>query len=69
MHLRDVQLRYTLSDLGKHKCPRPRVKGEFETSYNNHYKNIQPLQRNMPHSQYQYQERHYNPDVLKTHYQ
>jgi hypothetical protein len=54
--------------LGRHKCPRPKIKGEFETSYGSHYKNIsiipQPAQK-----QYRYEERHYNPSVLKTHYQ
>lgn len=40
MCLLALRLWYSGIDLGKHKCPRQKVKGEFETSYNNQYKNF-----------------------------
>lgn len=55
--------------LGKHHCPRPRIKGSFSTSYADHYKDIKIAPSNVPRSDYKYEQRHYNPEALKTNYQ
>lgn len=39
---------YHIYCIGKHHCPRPRVKGTFSTSYADHYKNIKIAQNNGP---------------------
>lgn len=55
--------------LGKHHCPRPRIKGNFTTSYGDHYKDIKIAPSNSPPQQFKYEQRHYNPEALKTNYQ
>lgn len=58
------------SNLGKHHCPKPRVKGIFETSYQDHYKQFKYEGNNNPMArQYHYEMRHYNPDQMKSNYQ
>jgi len=55
-------------DSGKHKCPTKRIVGDFQTSYNNHYKNY--IVNTLPyHPKHNYNERHYNPETLRTNYQ
>lgn len=54
--------------VGKHRCPRPIAKGQFETSYNNHYKNTHIIIPTNPPPSYVYQDRHYNPEALRTNY-
>jgi hypothetical protein len=46
------------------------VKGIFETSYNDHYKQFKYESLNsLPPKQYHYEIKHYNPDQLKSNYQ
>lgn len=68
MYLSDVQLWYSGHHLGKHKCPREYVKGDFQTSYASQYKDYKVV--TVPQQEkYRYSERHYNPEVLRTNYQ
>lgn len=39
---------------GKHQCPRPRIKGNFSTSYADHYKDIKIAPSNVPRLDYKY---------------
>lgn len=68
MHLSDVQLRYKSRHLGKHKCPREYIKGDFQTSYASQYKDYKVIPTAQT-ERYRYSERHYNPEVLRTNYQ
>jgi len=54
---------------GNHKCPRPRIKGTFTTSYTDHYKDIKIGSSPAPKQDYRYEPRHYNPEALRTNYQ
>ena len=58
-----------LDNLGKHHCPRPRIKGNFSTSYADSYKNIKMTPAPLPTQNYKYEQRHYNPEALRTSYQ
>jgi hypothetical protein len=40
--------------VGKHQCPRPRIKGNFSTSYTDHYKDMKILPSNLPKQDYKY---------------
>lgn len=65
-----MHLRYANCYLGKHQCPKPRAKGIFETSYQDHYKQFKYEGNNNPLGrQYHYEMKHYNPDQLKSNYQ
>ncbi len=33
---------------GRHKCPRPKIKGNFNTAYTEHYKDIKIAPSNGP---------------------
>ena len=68
MHLRDVQLWYWSFHAGRHRCPRPNVKGNFETSYGSHYQNTHLIIPTNPPPAYVYQDRHYHPETLRTNY-
>lgn len=68
MRLRNMHMRYHCTHLGKHRCPAPHIKGEFETSYESQYKPIhQKITVTHP-PPYTIKERHYNPDALRTRY-
>ena len=69
MRLWTMLLRYPSLNLGNHKCPRKQIKGEFDTSYANHYKNftIMPLPSSKP--KVVVEDRHYNPESLRSNYQ
>lgn len=42
-----VVLRFLI--LGKHHCPKPRIKGNFSTAYTDHYKNVKiPASKSPP---------------------
>jgi hypothetical protein len=41
MHLPNLHLRDVESHSGKRRCPKPDIKGDFQTSYNNNYRQIQ----------------------------
>lgn len=58
-----------IKNVGKHHCPRPRIKGTYTTSYSSHYQNMPQLQKPPPQPEYQYQQRHYNPEDMRTSYQ
>lgn len=60
---------YIVNNIGKHHCPRPRVKGNFSTSYADSYKDIKIVQPTAPRPEYKYEQRHYNPEAMKTSYQ
>ncbi len=55
--------------IGKHQCPKPKIKGEYETSYLSQYKNIKYPPQLPAKDNYVYQERHYNPEVMRSNYQ
>lgn len=69
MRVLALHLRYTLCNTGKHHCPRPRIRGNFSTSYADHYKNIKIEPGPLPRQEYRYEQRRYNPEALKTNYQ
>jgi hypothetical protein len=46
-----MNLRYFV---GKHRCPRPRLKGNFSTSYTDHYKDIKIAPSNATRLEYKY---------------
>lgn len=69
MHLRDLHMRYHPIYSGKHRCPKPHIKGDFQTNYNNHYRQIHQKVNPQPPPTYQYKERHYRPEALLTRYQ
>lgn len=49
--------------------PNQQIRGIFETSYNDHYKNIKVTPSPILKQDYKYEQRHYNSDVLRTSYQ
>lgn len=66
--MRNVQLWYINIHSGKHKCPKQKAKGNYETSYNSQFQEIKIIPethkfRNIV------EERHYNPETLQTNYQ
>lgn len=68
MRLRTLLLRYPAPHPGSHKCPRQQLKGDFDTSYANHYKNF-TVAPQIVKPRHVVEERHYNPESLRTHYQ
>lgn len=53
---------------GRHHCPFPKVKGNFETSYNSHYVPFEVSKAPYQMPPYSFNERHYAPEVLTSHY-
>ena len=66
--VRDLHLWYILSDLGMHHCPRPRLKGIFETTYKHDYRGYKPKPKAYPFSPPEYKMRHYDKESLETSY-
>lgn len=60
-------MRYKSFHVGKHRCPRPNIKGDFETSYKSQFKNTHIMVPSPP-KPYVLPERHYDPNVLTSNY-
>lgn len=65
-----MQLRYLFTNKGKHKCPKPHIKGDFHTSYEKDY----PIHENgSPTKSFKkqgaYEPSHYNTNDLMSNYQ